>query len=167
MKLFLIALSICCLGVGLLPAQQSSDHHQGVTQRGEAHEGMGFSQTTTTHHFLLTKNGGIIQVTVNDADDMKSVGQVQSHIKKVAGMFAEGDFSVPHFVHDQTPPGVKTMRAMKTQIHYSPEMLKNGARMLVESNSPEAVEAIHQFLRFQIEDHVTGDPGTVEKADSK
>ena len=144
--------------------KQSPSHYDNVKQRGEAHEGMGFSQSETTHHFILTNSGGIIQVTANDPKDEKSIAQVQEHLIHIAEMFAAGDFSIPHFVHDQTPPGVATMQKLKKQIQYRSETLPNGARVKIEAKSPHAIAAVHDFLRFQIEDHQTGDPITLQSA---
>ena len=62
-----ITILVMCISVGLTGQTDSqSDHHAGVVQRSESYSGMGFSQTTTTHHFILTPNGGIVQVTAND-----------------------------------------------------------------------------------------------------
>ena len=141
--------------------QNDAEHHSGVIQRGEDHAGMGFSQTNTTHHFILTESGGIIQVTANNPKDSDEVSMIQAHMKHIAGMFTEGNFSIPHFVHDQTPPGVETMKRLQASIRYSAETLDNGARVNIQTASPLALAAIHDFLKFQIKDHETGDPLTV------
>ena len=77
-------------------------------------------------------------------------------------MFSEGNFSIPHFVHAQNPPGVPTMKKLKSAIHYSAEPLSNGGRVKMETSSPEGIAAVHQFLRFQIKDHETGDATSVQ-----
>jgi hypothetical protein len=41
--------------------------------------------------------------------------------------------------------------------------LPNGARVKVSSQNPKAVAAIHDFLRFQIQDHRTGDSSVITK----
>lgn len=161
-------LKILCLFVAAISLAQSApqsgaDHHAGVVQRGESHEGMGFSQTTTTHHFFLTDKGGVVQVTAKDPNDKQQIETVQMHLKHISGMFSDGNFSIPHFVHDQNPPGADTMRKLKSSITYSEESLSDGGRVRMESSSPEAVAAIHDFLQFQIRDHKTGDPLTVTK----
>jgi hypothetical protein len=66
------ALAIC---IGTGAAQRS-----GVVQRGESDEGMGFSQTTTTHHFYLTETGGIIQVTAKDPKNAEQIATVQMYL---------------------------------------------------------------------------------------
>ena len=44
-----------------------TDHDKMVQENGE--KAMGFSQTATTHHFLVMKDGGAIQIEVNDPKD--------------------------------------------------------------------------------------------------
>ncbi len=61
------------------------------------------------------------------------------------------------FVHDQTPPGVPVMIKLKDQIHYRYEPTETGARVIISSENADAVEAVRQFLRFQIKEHKTGD----------
>jgi hypothetical protein len=156
---------LCVLGsiliAGSAIAQTSdADHHAGVVQRGESHAGMGFSQATTTHHFILTGSGGIIQVTANDPKDTGQISMIQMHLRHIAEMFSEGNFAIPHFVHDQTPPGVETMKRLQGSIRYTAETLETGARVRIKTASPEAIAAVHDFLRFQIKDHETGDPLT-------
>jgi len=143
-------------------AQQSTDsptnHHlHDVHKRGESAAGMGFSQRATTHHFLLTADGGVIQVTANDPADKASVDTIRKHMEEIAGSFAAGDFSIPHFVHDQDVPGVKVMKKEKAQIKYTAEEVPAGERVVITTNSATALHAIHDFLRFQIKDHQTGD----------
>ena len=53
-----------------------SDHLAMVMKNGEME--MGFSQTATTHHFLLMKDGGAIEVGVND---IKGHGKPRSYKK--------------------------------------------------------------------------------------
>jgi hypothetical protein len=65
------------------------------------------------------------------------------------------------FIHDTIPPGIKTMQLLKAEIRYLYEELPTGARLTIESSDPVAVAAVHDFLRFQISDHQTGDPITV------
>ena len=164
MKVFAIALMLVAAAFSQTGSTNPDHkHYEGVQHRGAAHEGMGFSQTETTHHFILTPSGGIIQVTANDPKDRESIEQVQMHFGHIAQSFAKGDFTIPHFVHDQTPPGVKTMQQLKQQITYTNEKLDNGARLLIATRSPKALAAIHDFLRFQIKDHQTGDPLTVSE----
>ncbi|MGZ4889065.1 MAG: hypothetical protein ACXWBH_07785 [Candidatus Angelobacter sp.] len=126
-----------------------------MKKRGD--QGMGFAQDKTTHHFLLRKDGGAIQVTANSADDKASREEIEMHLHHIAKAFQSGDFNIPMFVHDQTPPGVPVMTKLKDQIHYKYETVENGGRVVISSANAEAVTAIHEFLKFQITEHKTGD----------
>jgi hypothetical protein len=147
------------LAIAVLAFSYSAGNAQspGVVERGESHEGMGFSQTTTTHHFFLTKTGGIIQVTANDPKNAEQVATVQMHLRHITGMFTDGNFSIPHFVHDTNPPGAATMKRLRSSIRYTNEPMATGGRIRIETDSTEPLSAIHDFLRFQIKDHATGD----------
>ena len=130
--------------------------HIQMNERGE--KGMGFSQTATTHHFLLKSNGGVIQVEVKDSADTTSRNQIRMHLGHIAKAFQSGDFDIPMFVHDAVPPGVPEMKRLQKEIQYSVEDTPNGGSVVISSANKEALEAIHRFLRFQIEEHKTGDP---------
>src|SRR5256885_398178 len=118
---------------------------------------MGFSQTETTHHFILDPDGGIIQVEVNAAKDSEGRERIRRHLAHVARAFAEGDFDTPMLVHRRVPPGVPAMRRLKSEIGYAYEETEGGARVRITTKSAEALAAVHDFLRFQITDHQTGD----------
>jgi hypothetical protein len=61
------------------------------------------------------------------------------------------------FVHDQVPPGVSVMKENRSQISYSLEEIAAGATVQIRTVDPGSLKAIHEFLRFQISDHHTGD----------
>ena len=153
MKLTILsaALTLACLSY----AQQAADHHDALNQHGD--HVMGFSQEKTTHHFRLYSDGGSIEVTANDAKDTESRDQIRTHLAHIAGMFAAGDFEAPMLIHGQTPPGVPTLQRLKAEVAYRFEKLGRGGRVTIATKNAEALEAIHDFLRFQIFDHLTGD----------
>lgn len=134
---------------------QEAHHHAVVEKHGD--EGMGFSHQATTHHFRLATDGGIIEVTANRSDDAASIAAVHSHLSQIALMFKNGNFSIPMFVHDGVPPGVTTMKLLKSKISYRYEETASGGRVHIESKDPVAVAAVHDFLRFQITEHQTGE----------
>ena len=124
---------------------------------------MGFDHTKTTHHFLLQELGGSIEVTANSSDDVESSEQIRMHLKHIAMMFAEGNFNAPMLIHNQTPPGVPVMKELKSEIKYDFEEIDRGAAVRISTKNPRALKAIHDFLRFQIREHKTGDSLTVNK----
>jgi hypothetical protein len=139
-----------------LPVQQTPDRDTGVVARGD--HAMGFSHEATTHHFRLTPSGGAIEVTANDSNDAKTREQIRMHLTHITEMFSAGDFDVPMFIHDTNPPGAATMSRLRDQIEYQLKETPQGATIRISSKNREAVKAIQQFLRFQINDHKTGDP---------
>jgi len=134
---------------------QHAAHHAVVESHGD--EAMGFPQDKTTHHFRMMSDGGAIEVTVNDPNDKPNTGAIRSHLSHITMMFGNGDFSIPMFIHDGVPPGVTTMKLMKSAIHYTYEEMPSGGRIRIKSDDPIAVAAIHDFVRFQITEHQTGD----------
>ncbi len=121
-------------------------------------EVMGFSHEKTTHHFFLYRDGGAIEVSANDAKDKESRDQIQMHLGHIAGMFAAGNFDAPMLVHGRVPPGTEKMTALKSKIEYKFEKTARGGRVRIRTANPDALAAVHEFLRFQISDHQTGDP---------
>lgn len=155
MNLLVIALAVSLL-VQDAAKTKSPDSHDAMNARGN--HAMRFSQTTTTHHFLLSDTGGIIQVEANSTTDQATIESIRMHLGHITKMFGEGDFDIPMFVHDTVPPGAAEMKRLKTDIRYSYEEMAGGARVVISTNNKTAIEAIHKFLRFQIREHRTGDP---------
>jgi hypothetical protein len=135
--------------------EAEATHLEAVNQRGD--KGMGFKQSQTVHHFVLLSDGGSIEVSASDPADAKSRDQIQQHLQHITKAFAAGDFRLPMFIHAQTPPGVATMKRLKSQISYSYEPTAAGGRVTISTKEAKALTAIHAFLRFQIADHQTGD----------
>ena len=136
----------------------ASAHRHAGDAAGREESGMGFSQTATTHHFLLAADGGSIEVTAHDVGDGATRDRIRMHLTHVREMFSAGDFSVPMFVHDTVPPGVSTMKRRAAAIRCLYEDLAGGGRIRLSTADPDARDAIHDFLRFQIREHGTGDP---------
>jgi hypothetical protein len=134
----------------------AGDHQSQVNERGD--HVMGFSHEKTTHHFRLFTDGGSIDVGANDPKDTESRNQIQMHLSHIAQMFAAGDFKAPMLIHDQVPPGVPVLEKLKNVVTYRFEKTERGGRVRITTQNGEALRALHEFLRFQITDHHTGDP---------
>jgi hypothetical protein len=127
-----------------------------MDRRGD--QGMGFRHDLTNHHFRLFADGGAIEVEADRPEDNASKEGIRRHLASIAERFAQGDFSLPMFIHATVPPGVETLRRLKGEITYTAENTPKGAQVRIATTNPEALAAIHEFLRFQIRDHRTGDP---------
>jgi hypothetical protein len=146
---------LAIVALALTPAQSPHD----LDHRGEAV--MGFDQTATAHHFRLRPDGGDIQVTARNPDDATSAAQIRMHLEHLAQMFTNGNFDAPMLVHGKIPPGVDGMKKAGAGIQYSYAQVPAGGVVRLRTTSREGLEAVHAFLRFQIQDHKTGDPLTV------
>ena len=146
------AFSLLLLGAALASSQ---DHQAMVNEHGD--KVMGFSHEKTTHHFELTYDGGAIDVRANDVRDTESRDQIRSHFRHIAQMFADGNFNAPMLVHNTNVPGTATMSKLKDRLHWALTETPRGARLTVTADNKPALDAVHEFLRFQIQDHQTGD----------
>lgn len=135
--------------------QTKSEHQADVEKHGDM--AMGFPHDQTTHHFRLLPDGGAIEVTVNDAKDFENLEMIRMHLKHIMTMFSHGDFSIPMFVHGQAPPGITEMKDKRADIGYTFEELLTGGRVRITTTNHDALNAVHDFLNFQIADHQTGD----------
>jgi hypothetical protein len=148
---------LCVLFAAAAPAAaQTPDHHAQMTARGD--HAMGFDQSKATHHFLLYEDGGAVEITVKDRQDRATLDAVRAHLPHIVQLFAAGDFSVPGFIHDRPVPGTAAMTTNKDRIAYVYEEIVGGGRLRITTRAAAALIAVHEFLRFQITDHKTGDP---------
>ncbi|MEO8126401.1 MAG: hypothetical protein ABJF23_17565 [Bryobacteraceae bacterium] len=148
---------------GSMPPGTSHEEHMkqmsrnaDMKKRGDA--AMGFDQEKVRHHFLLTKQGGMIEVAANERADSETRKQIRAHLQLITRDFTQGLFSSPMQTHAEVPPGVPVLRDRKDQIKYKYEETPNGARVVIATADRSARKAIHSFLRYQIREHATGDP---------
>lgn len=139
---------------------KTTEQHCAMMQRGD--HAMGFSQEKSTHHFLLYKDGGAIEVTANEASDAATRDAIRQHLQHIAKMFSAGDFDVPAFIHGENPPGTAVMKSHTDQIAYRYEEIARGASIRITTTQPEALDAVQAFLRYQISEHQTNDAQQVQ-----
>ena len=65
--------------------------------------------------------------------------------------------------HFADAPGIGTMKRLSNKIFYLVQNTAQGAEIRITTDDPNAIQAIHDFLKFQIEDHRTGDSLEVQK----
>ncbi len=156
---FILLLTTLSLGLpaGRALSQTVTEHDQHAKMDHRGDHVMGFSQEKATHHFELTYDGGSIDVRANDASDTATRDQIRGHFHHIAQMFADGNFNAPMLVHGRDVPGTATITHLKDQLHWELQETPRGARINITADGKPALEAVHEFLRFQIEDHQTGD----------
>jgi hypothetical protein len=144
-------------------AQQppATDAHAQMNARG-AHV-MGFDQDKTVHQFRLHTDGGAIDIRVKDPKDRGHLTAIRSHLPHITGMFGAGNFQAPMLIHATDVPGTGAMASRKDRIRFAYVETPQGGRVDIVTTDAEAVKAVHEFLRFQIADHRTGDSTAVTK----
>ena len=134
-----------------------------LKKRGAA--AMGFDQDAVSHRFRLSASGGTIEVTVKDPGDAASLAAIRSHLKEIASEFAAGRFDAPFATHGEVPPGVPALQQHRGDISYRYEEMPAGGRVVIATADAAALAAVHEFLRYQIREHKTGDPVTINRGD--
>lgn len=135
--------------------ENHDSHTAKINEQGD--RTMGFSHQKTTHHFRLFSDGGAIEVTANETADAESRDQIRQHLTHIEQVFSNGNFDAPMLTHGKIPPGVPTLQKLKNENSYKYEKIEGGGRVKIATQNTEALAAIHEFLRFQIADHQTGD----------
>jgi hypothetical protein len=133
---------------------KAAEHRAGVDHRHDAAAGV--SHDASVHHFLLAPDGGTIRLEAT-RDAPADRDQIRMHLRHVARSFADGNFELPMLIHDQVPPGVAVMKTKKAAIQYAFSETENGGEVRITTRDGAALAAVHDFLRFQIDDHGTGD----------
>jgi hypothetical protein len=151
-----------------MPAGMSHEDHLKQMAKDEAlkkrgAQAMGFDQDATTHHFRLSPDGGSIEVTVKNEKDEATITAVRSHLRSIAADFSRGEFDKPFQTHGEVPPGVQQMQLDRALISYRYEDLIGGGAVRIETANARAQKAVHEFLRYQITEHQTGDPVQVKR----
>lgn len=125
----------------------------GVQARGAV--AMGVNLYTSNHVFEPLPDGGRIELQRDGADSV-GTARIRRHMAEIAARFGTGDFRLPGYVHGRTVPGTAVMTARRAVINYTVESLPRGASVRVRSSDPAAIQAIHEFLAFQRQDHHAG-----------
>ena len=137
-------------------AQHTAAKHSEVDQRGD--RVMGFPHETTKHTFRLLADGGAVEVRATKENDAETIAAIRAHMKEIAADFTAGNFTKPEEIHAGMPHGVDVMTELAGAVTYRYEELANGARVRIATKDTRGIDAVHRFLRFQIDDHRTGDP---------
>lgn len=144
-------------------AHASADDQRFSEMNARGTRAMGFDQAKTTHHFRTLADGGAIEVTVNDPADAANLTAIRTHLRQVAKDFSRGDFRSPLATHGELPTGTEAMQAAKGKIVYRYEELAGGGRVRITTKDTAALNAVHQFLGYQVTEHRTGDAASEHK----
>jgi hypothetical protein len=74
-------------------------------------------------------------------------------MRDIEAAFRAGDFSKPFQVHAQQVPGTDVMKERRARITYEAVDRPRGGEVRIRSTDSAAVQAIHEFLTFQRQQH--------------
>ena len=114
---------------------------------------MGVDQYTSAHVFEDLPDGGRVVLERDDPADSAGIAAIRAHMHEIAASFRAGDFTKPFQVHAQTVPGTAIMRDRRAAISYVPLDRPRGGEVRLMSRDSAAVDAIHEFLAFQRQQH--------------
>lgn len=114
---------------------------------------MPFDLSKTTHSFRQTAEGGIQQITVKDPRDKDQIALIQTHLKKEADLFAQGNFSDPSTLHGGNMPGLSVLEQSKGKIQVAYTDLPDGAQLTYITDDPKIIDAVHMWFMAQLQDH--------------
>lgn len=123
-----------------------------MQERGE--HVMGVNQYTSAHVFEDLPDGGRVVLERADAADTADIAKIRAHMRDIAAAFRAGDFTKPFDVHAQTVPCTAVMTARRAAISYEPRDLPRGGEVRIKTTDSVAARAIHEFLKFQREEHL-------------
>ena len=158
----LATMSTCPMHAKHMAAAANGDAKHGA-EVDARHDTFGMGHDVTHHSFRLFADGGAIELRANDETDAETAGMIQKHLQQIAAEFEKGEFATPAFVHGRTPAGIDGMKEHASAIRYRYEALPSGGRIRITTKDPAALAAVHEFLKFQVIEHRTGDSGTVEE----
>ncbi len=154
----LISLLICLAVFVPAAAAQTPDHE--TMER--ASRLMGFDLSKVNHHFVLLTNGGAIEITAKDPKDKQTVDAIQKHLMSQAKLWERGNFDLNTQIHGKVPDGVPTIKKLRNEITFDVRPLDDGGLMRILTVNQQAKQSVYEFMRFQINEHHTGDSLQVE-----
>lgn len=150
-----LAVLVTLYATGVIGAGQTASPQQGRQERVAARgaEVMPFDLEATTHVFEKTESGGVQKVLADDPGDEQNVAAIREHLREEADAFSRGEFSDPASVHGEEMPGLAELEAGSERMEVRYEELSRGAQIILESDDPELVAAVHEWFDAQISDY--------------
>lgn len=137
------------------------DHHRNSTADAamavHAGEVMPFDLNRTRHTFTKTGNGGVQNVVVMDASDVRDLDLIRSHLRTEAENFRRGNYSDPAKIHGMDMPGVNELEHGAARVRVEFKEIAGGAQIKYTSAEPVLIAALHAWFDRQAGDH--GLPG--------
>jgi len=123
----------------------------------------GFDSARVNRHFYVLKNGGALEITVKDPKDEDTIKAIRSYLKKESELWTKGNFDTVATVYGRVPESTVQLKKLREDVTYAVVPEENGGVIRLLTVNPSAKAAIHDYLRFQIDQLKTGDPTTPQE----
>ena len=152
--MIVMALAICAAGQSAPPPQAYVD----PALLSRVTKVSGFDSDRVHRHFYLLKNGGAVEITAKDPNDQGTAKAIQAFLKKECDFWAKGNFDMISNMYGKVPDGAPMMKKLRDDVTFAAVPEENGAVLRMLTVNPQAKIAIHDYLKFQIDQLKTGDP---------
>ena len=125
-----------------------------------------YDRHRVVHHFYLYPDGGMMTLTVSDPSDAETRKAVRAFVQRVSQLMVMGDLARLREQFGDAVPGLDRIaeaRRRKATITVHSSTPGEGSQIVFSAMDPEALQGLHEFLRFQITDLNTGDSPEVRE----
>jgi hypothetical protein len=161
MALTIRTISLTLILVSLGVAQATSPSESELNARFS--KILGTDAGKVVQHYYLVKNGGVIEFTAKDPNDSASVNAIRKYLDVQKDLFEKGKNDTDTDVHGKVPDGLLVMKKLRGEITFYTVNSEGGAVLRMFSVNNQARQAIHDFMKFQIAEHKTGDSPTTDQ----
>ena len=120
----------------------------------------GIDSDRVQRHFYVLKNGGAIEITAKDANDEATIKAIRTWLKKESDFFTKGNYESAAAIYGKAPESTIQLKKLRDEVNFAMVQEDNGAVLRMLTVNPQAKAAIHEYLKFQIDQLGTGDPIT-------
>lgn len=124
---------------------------------------LGVDVNKVAQHYYLVKNGGVIELSAKDANDTATIAAIRKYLDSQKDLFEKGKNDTDAEVHGKVPDGLAAIKKFRNEINFFTAKTDNGAVLRMFTVNDQARQAIHDYLKFQIAEHKTGDSPTVDQ----
>ena len=119
-----------------------------------------YDRHRVVHHVYLYPDGGMMTLTVSDPSDAETRKAVRAFVQRVSQLMVMGDLTRLREQFGDAVPGLDRIaeaRRRKATITVRSSTPDEGSQIVFSTMDPVVLQALHEFLRFQITDLNTGD----------
>lgn len=122
----------------------------------------GLDLTKVDHHCYLLKHGAAFEYTAKNAEDKETIAAIQKFVTTQVKQLEKGNIEQFAALYGKTPDSLSGMKRLKREINFDGAPSDNGAVFRFLTTNAQALAAVQDFARFDINEFKTGDPTTAD-----